>query len=163
MITQERLKQVLHYDLQTGVFTWKVAPPRKPFLLGNAAGFDVNGYIGICVDRKKYPAHHLAWLYMTGTWPADEIDHRDRVKSNNRWGNLREATHPQNTRNAPLTVRNRSGKVGVCWDPVNSKWRAHITVNGKLLCQGRFDDKEAAISARRTAEQRYFGEFASAA
>lgn len=161
MLTQERLRETLSYDKDTGLFTW-VKPQRRTDRLGQTAGFDVNGYVGICIGLKKYMAHRLAWLYVTGEWPSDEIDHRNRVRSDNRFDNLRSATHHKNTFNQSLR-KNISGVTGVAWDAVNEKWRAHISPNGKMISLGRHIELSDAVSARRLAEAKYFGEFAPGA
>ena len=77
MLTQERLKEVLHYDPETGIFMWLVAPNGR-IRVGMEAGSSHDGYIGIKVDRILYKAHRLAWFYMTGEWPANDVDHWDR-------------------------------------------------------------------------------------
>jgi hypothetical protein len=160
-LTQARLKERLHYDPDTGIFTWVKPSFMRPDFVGKAAGGDVNGYVSICIDRKNYPAHRLAWLYVHGRWPDSEIDHINRNRSDNRIRNLREATHAENLRNMSMGKNNTSGVLGVSWDSKNQKWRAHITVNAKFKSVGRFVHKEDAISARRAAAEKYHGEFAS--
>lgn len=163
MLTLERLKQLLRYDPDTGMFTWLAQQGKRADLVGEAAGFDVNGYIGICVDYEKYPAHCLAWFYVHGEWPALEVDHRNRKRSDNRIGNLRQATHKQNTYNQSLRESSSTGVIGVARDSQTGKFRAHITVDGKTIHLGRFFALEDAVTVRRVAERRYFGEFASVA
>lgn len=161
MLTQERLKQLLHYDPETGVFTW-IAHQRRPDLIGTVAGFDAHGYVGISVDRKKYPAHSLAWLYVYGEMPLSELDHKNRVRSDNRIRNLRKATRKQNACNQSPRKASKTGVVGVSIDAQTGKFRAHITVDAKMIHLGRFSVIDDAIVARRSAERQYFGEFASA-
>lgn len=73
-ITAEELRQILHYDPETGIFTW--AKPRPKIRVGNQAGYiDKKGYRYTEIDGKGYFIHRLAWLYMTGTWPGGQIDH----------------------------------------------------------------------------------------
>lgn len=163
MLTQARLKELLHYDPETGVFTRVCIPGKRSDLDGAQAGFDSNGYVYICVDYQKYPAHRLAWLYMTGEWPRDEIDHCSRVRSDNRWDNLREASHFQNMLNQSIRATNTSGVIGVSWDRQTSKWRAHITIGRKMRSLGRFADKADAIAARNAAAVAVGGEFARVA
>lgn len=160
-LTLARLRERLNYDPSTGLFTRRTAPRNKSELLGKVAGGPVShGYVTICIDGRHYPGNRLAWLYMTGEWPLHEVDHRNRRRADNRWDNLREATHQQNTFNQPLHRNNRSGVRGVAVDAQTGHWRAHITISGKMKCLGRFADKERAITARREAERTYFGEFA---
>ena len=161
MLTQARLKDILSYDKDTGLFTW-IKTVRRTDLLGQIAGFDANGYIGIRIGRKPYMAHRLAWLYVTGEWPSDEIDHRNRVRSDNRFDNLRSATHHRNTFNQSVR-KNSSGVTGVTWDQVNKKWRAHISPNGRMISLGRHSSLDGAVAARKRAEVQHFGEFAPGA
>jgi len=163
MLTQARLKQLLRYDADTGLFTW-IAHQRRPDLIGTIAGSPQGqGYICINVDNRKHKAHRLAWLYVNGAWPSVHIDHRNRVKDDNRIENLREATKAQNERNKGLRSVNTSGVTGVYWSIAAQKWQAYIRVDGRMKYLGVFADKEEAINARRTAELSNFGEFASAA
>lgn len=160
MLTVDRLKQVLNYDPETGVFTWLRAAGKRRDRDGQVAGFDSNGYVYICVDYRKYPAQRLAWLYMTGEWPSAEVDHKNRKRDDNRWQNLREATHFQNMGNQSLRATNRSGVIGVSFDAQTQRWRAHISIGGKMRHLGRFDQLSEAVAVRNAAAQEAFGEFA---
>ncbi len=154
MITQKELKEVLHYDPETGVFAWikQVSYKTK---IGDIAGtkHKANGYIYIIFQRKQYRAHRLAWLYMKGEWPKTEIDHDDQIRDNNKWLNLNEATSQQNKRNQSLRKDNASGVTGV--SPCKRKWRAHIQIAGKFIHLGLFIDKFEAICARMSANNKY--------
>src|ERR1035437_5724966 len=98
-LTQEKLKELLHYDPETGLFTWKNTR-HNAVKIGAIAGYwRKDGYVGIYVLGHHYLAHRIAWLYMTCEWPEFEIDHENRKYSDNRWKNLREATHLQNMHN----------------------------------------------------------------
>jgi hypothetical protein len=109
------------------------------------------------IRQKIYKTSILAWLYMTGEWPRREVDHIDRVKTNDKWGNLRLATRSQQLENA-FWSNNKSGVRGVCWHKGAGKWFAQIQVNRKVINLGYYDRKEDAIEARRKANDRYFGE-----
>ncbi|MBE8590727.1 HNH endonuclease [Pseudomonas sp. MAFF 301449] len=101
-LTAERLKQVIEYNEQTGEF--------KRVSDGTPAGsVNCDGRLWIRVDGKRYLAHRLAWLYVTGAWPADQIDHRDTDKSNNAWANLRECSYSQNKMNISAQGNNKLG------------------------------------------------------
>src|SRR6266852_2833677 len=112
-LAQEFLKSILHYEPETGAFIrLSVRNPRHR--LGETAGrIDAKGYIIIEINGKSYRAHRLAWFYMTGKWPEDEIDHKDLNKSNNAWLNIREATNQQNKYNRSPTIKNKLGIKGV--------------------------------------------------
>ena len=156
-ITAEKLRELLHYDPATGIFTWKVRTAHN-VKVGDAAGCPGGaGYLLIGLQRRLYLAHRLAWLYTYGEWPEDQIDHINRNRSDNRISNLREVSHKQNLQNAGKYSNNTSGHPGVVWDKQKSKWKARIKHNYKLIHLGRFTDIEEALSARKAAEKRYWG------
>jgi hypothetical protein len=150
-LTAARLREVLHYDPDTGMFTRKVA--RGPYCAGEIAGTtSKKGYVSICIDGKIYKAHRLAWLYMTGKWPMPECDHENRKKSDNRWQNLRAATRQQNTQNLDLRANSKSGRPGVGWHKASGKWLARIGVANRRIHLGVFDTIEAAANAYAAAK-----------
>lgn len=120
-----------------------------------------DGYIYIRIEGKSYRAHRLAWLYMTGDWPSDQIDHINRTRGDNRWGNLREATQAQNKINANAPANNTSGHTGVAWNAKRGRWHSYISVGGKKITLGRFKCLDEAIASRRNAAIRHYGEFAA--
>ena len=115
-LNQSRLKELLAYDPDTGVFTRLVKSNRNVRIGAVAGTCDSKGYGQISVDGKLYRAHRLAWLWMTGAWPVAQLDHRNGVRHDNRWENLREATNGENNQNAAIRSNNTSGFMGVCWD-----------------------------------------------
>lgn len=151
ILTQTRLKELLDYDPDTGVFRWRIHKP--PIILGKEAGNKSTiGYMRINVDVKSYYSHRLAWLYMYGHLPENEIDHINHNRSDNRIANLREVTHSQNHRNQSLQKSNTSGVVGVCWVRSKGKWLAQITAKGKHMYLGIFESFGDAVAARKKAE-----------
>ena len=154
-LTAERLRQVLHYDPETGVFTWKERISIR-IVVGKVAGVLMKrGYITIGVDGKHHYAHRLAWLYMTGEWPPRTIDHRDRVRTNNRWKNLRLDPDNLNSHNEGTRRNNTSGVPGVNWDKRRGCWVAKICIKRKQIYLGSFGlDLEAAAAAHRAAKDR---------
>jgi hypothetical protein len=169
MLTQARLKELLHYDPETGVFTWRTANKRrKPGLPGDVAGTkllkrpDGKPYICLWVDRKFYQnAGRLAWLYMTGKFPNGLIDHKNRIPSDNRWLNLRVATPSQNQANQLDRRNNQSGRTGVIYLSGRKKWRAGLSVSGRHKFVGYFTSREEAYAAYLKATVDYRGEFAA--
>jgi hypothetical protein len=157
--------EVLSYDPVEGTWTWLVANSPRVKVGWIAGCLNGEGYRKIKVDRKTYSSNRLAWLYMTGEWPADQIDHRDRNPSNDRWSNLRKANNAQNQRNKGISSNNMVGVKGVGRDDRNKHkpFRATIKVNGKRMHLGSFATIEAAKKAYSTAAERYFGTFARAA
>jgi hypothetical protein len=152
-LTADRLRELLHYDPETGVFTWRVK--RRCVEAGAAAGsISPSRYRTIMVAGKNYQAHRLAWLYTTGEWPAEDIDHINGVRSDNRIANLRTCTRAQNSQNT-CKRSNRSGARGVWWHARAQKWAAGITVNYKAHHLGLFDDIESASAAYVDAKARF--------
>lgn len=160
MITHARLLEVLDYDPDNGIFTWKVATARKIWVGRSAGSPDKYGYPLIRIDNRRYSAHRLAWFYVHGEWPPLELDHINGDASDYRISNLRLATRAQNVANTKIPKHNTSGVKGVTWDAVNQKWAAQIHVSGKLIKIGRFADFSRACAERRAAAEKYFGEFA---
>lgn len=147
MITQRRLKEVLHYDFETGVFRW-LKPTAKNVRAGAVAGKTrKDGYQQMSVDNKCYYAHRLAWLYITGNWPSGLVDHIDGNPSNNKFSNLREATRSQNQRNSGVRRNNASGFRGVYWNKQKQKWYAQCMVERKRKSLGLYDSAEQASHA----------------
>ena len=151
-LTQKELKEVLHYDADSGVFTW-LASRSNRIKQGDVAGYinKVHGYRVIKVNGKLYKAHRLVFLYMTGKFPPDEIDHLNHLRYDNRFVNLRHATRVENSRNRSMNSNNTSGFNGVYWHEGASKWRVRIRVNGKDKHLGLFTDMDDAIIARKKA------------
>lgn len=153
MLSQSRLKEVLHYDPDTGVFTWLVKLGGRHNIGTIANSVDGKGYIRIQIDGRRYRAHRLAWFYVYGNWPKNNIDHRDRNRKNNRINNLRDRTQAENMRNTGMRPDNTSGYKGVTWDKVNQKWKAQMQVDGRMKFLGRFSKIKDAVSARNAAEK----------
>lgn len=154
-LTQERLKEVLAYDPATGAFKW--LKRRGCSAAGKEAGcVALNGYSVIRIDGVLYAAHRLAWFYANGTWPDGHVDHINRDKLDNRMPNLRVCNDLENGQNANLSKANKSGVTGVWFNSKIGKWHAQIMVNRKNLYLGRYQNKEEAIKARKSAEEKYF-------
>lgn len=145
-VTAGRLRELLHYDPETGGFTRRVGG--RGLRRGAAAGSVMaDGYLSVRIDGRRYQAHRLAWLYMTGELPAAQIDHRDGDRANNKIANLREATAAENNQNCGRTKRNTSGFVGAHWHRGSRRWHAKISVAGRKLYLGSFDAAEEAHAA----------------
>ena len=146
-ITQERLKQLLHYSPDDGQFRWLVKAVRK-VNIGDVAGCVSSiGYVQISVDKKLHLAHRLAFLYVTGEFPVNDVDHINCDKSDNRWVNLREATRQQNVHNTGIRGDNTSGKKGVYWHSTRGKWVAQVQLSGERIHLGLFKDIVDAAKA----------------
>lgn len=166
-LTQEYLHSILDYSPETGEFYWKWRPDveyawnRK--FSGKKAGWvkKEQGYWQISIHSKKYYSHRLAWLYMTGSWPANEIDHKDCDKGNNNFLNLREATFIENQRNKAGRKKTKSGLKGVIWCNRKNKWLSRIRGDDKAnIHLGSYDCPAAAHFAYIVAADKLHGEFA---
>lgn len=147
-LSAHRLREILDYDRQTGVFTWKVmlAHRRKP---GTIAGSLTHGYIEIGINNRSYRAHRLAWLHVHGEWPAGHIDHIDGNRLNNAIANLRDVTNQTNAQNRHEISRSKltSQYLGVTWNSANQCWLAQIRVNGKNRYVGQYaTERDAHIA-----------------
>ena len=153
MITQEKLKEVLHYNPDTGIFTWLVQRGSNT-KLGMQAGYIDNGYIKIGIDYKYYKAHRLAFLYMTGKFPEDQVDHIDTIRHHNWFSNLRKATNRQNQENQRKAHKDNksTGILGV-YPNRSGGFISQISINNKLKHLGSFrtieEAHDAYINAKR--------------
>jgi hypothetical protein len=144
-LTASRLRELLDYDPDTGVFRWRLKIGRS--IVGNVAGCrDRLGYVVITIDKRHYFAHRLALLYVNGAFPTNHIDHRNGVTNDNRLSNLRDVTVSENMQNqrGPRS-NNISGYLGV--SPHYGKWNARIMVNGDQRKLGRFATAREAYAA----------------
>ena len=162
MISLERLRQVLEYDPETGLWEWLRPNLMNKKPISKMAGtISVHGYRIITYEGVKYRASRLAWFYMTGEWPSQEMDHKDKDKANDKWINLREVSRSENGLNRYLQPNNTSGARGVHWDLDRGKWGASVKHDGNIHFVGRYDLLDEAIEARDAAAQDLHGDFAT--
>lgn len=157
----ETLKSLLAYDAESGIFIWLVSQGTR--VKGSRAGTTHrdDGYCYIALNRVKYRATRLAWLYVHGRWPKEHIDHINGNTSDDRLVNLREATRSQNLGNRKLNKNNASGLKGV--SKYKSRYMANINKDGVRYYLGLFDSPEEAHSVYCAKAKEFFGEFARAA
>lgn len=173
ILTPQTLRKLLKYNPKTGELFWRERTPNmfkdgehtaehrcnnwNSCFAVKAALIEItdNHYRYGHIFNLKYRAHRVIWAMQTGEWPAAEIDHKNHIRDDNRWENLREATRLENCRNQTLRKDNTSGTIGVTWMKKIKKWRAQIVVNGRNIFLGEYADKEDAISARKEAEKRF--------
>jgi hypothetical protein len=147
-LTASRLRELLNYNQSTGRFVW-IKRTSNRVKVGDSAGNKLDtGYLQIMIDGNTHTAHRLAWLYVTGDWPAHNIDHIDGVRDNNVFSNLRDVPQRLNTQNQrkPREGNKSSRYLGVTWDKRSKRWVAQIVVDGKHLHLGNFalDQEEMA-------------------
>lgn len=148
-LTQDQLRQVLFYDPETGVFVRRKNSRgrRKSIIAGCKPSNASHGYIRITINKKRYMAHRLAWLYVNGRFPEKEIDHINGIRHDNRICNLREASTMENAFNRKTPSSNQSGFRGVSWDKVKAMWLAVCKVQGTHFFLGYFEKKIDAAKA----------------
>jgi hypothetical protein len=153
MLTAERLRELLSYDPETGVFAWKVS--RRGVRPGQTGNVRPDGYLRIGIDGVNHLANRLAWLYVTGAWPEYGVDHRDGDHGNNRFLNLRDVSQQINVQNvgAATKANKSSGLLGVSYHARDGLWRARIYVDGKERCLGYFKTPEPAHEAYLVAKR----------
>ena len=169
----DRIRKFVSYDPDTGIFTWNVATPdmfddkirnaemRCRIFNGKFPGKEAftaingNGYKSAVIMGHRTAAHRIAWIVHHGVIP-DNIDHINGVRTDNRISNLRSVTKAENAKNMRLSRRNSSGQVGVRFHGKRNKWSADIRVGRKLIFLGRFATIDEAISARKSAEAKFF-------
>jgi len=143
----EHLKTHLHYDPNTGLFTW-LQPTSNRVKAGAQAGkLRKDGYVSIGLNGRQILAHRLAWLYTHGNWPAKEIDHINRNRQDNRIDNLRDVTRSENALNIGPHADGSSGSRGVSWDKIRKGWRVQLRIKGKQTYVGVFKNIDEAILA----------------
>jgi hypothetical protein len=158
--TQQRLRELFSYCPQTGHFT-RIKGIKKG-AAGTIAGTVSLGYLQIGVDWSIYRAHRLAWRYMTGEDPGDEgleIDHVNGDRLDNRFCNLRKATHAQNTRNKVASRSSATGCKGVYFDKDRNKFAAEVIHESKRYRLGRFETLDEAKAARDAAAKALHKQF----
>lgn len=147
MLTQERLKELLHYDPETGIFTRLKRANGRNGNVGDVIGsLNGAGYYIMQIDHVIYLAHRLAWLYVTGAWPAHQIDHKNSIRSDNRFENLRDVTPFENMQNQRKAQKQSACQLlGVHFR--SGSWTASIKVLGKSRHLGCYRSPELAHEA----------------
>lgn len=154
----ERLKELVIYDPESGLMHSRVA--RGNLRIGSLMGSVEQGYLRVRIEGKRFFIHRLAWLYSTGEWPRDQIDHIDGNPINNRLSNLRQATSAQNGANSKRRIHNKSGYKGVSWNRETRMWCAFIWHGGKNKNLGSYTSAIEAHLAYANKAQELRGEFA---
>ena len=158
MVTQQRLKELIHYDPETGVFRWRIKPCDRIAAGAIASNISkTHGYVRIGIDCRRYQAHRLAWLYMTGSCPTESIDHKNGNRTDNRFANLRAATATINNQNQRRARSDsKIGMLGVSPNPggpPGRKFAAFIRYEGRVRNLGNFatatEAHEAYVAAKR--------------
>lgn len=155
-LSQDRLREILDYNIETGDFTWKIQLSSKTIIGKLAGSVKDSGYTYIRINGQDYLAHKLAWFYVHGEWTR--IDHKNSLKSANWLDNLRPATSQENNRNSSVHYNSLSGIKGVYQAP-SGNYCARIIVDGQFIYLGTYKTIGEAQNARQAAAKEHFGEF----
>lgn len=154
-LTYEKLREVLVYCPETGVFRWRMKVSIGTRIGGIAGAPRPDGYVRLQVFGRKYMASRLAWLYMTGNWPEHGVDHKDGNRSNNRWGNLRDVPQSVNMQNQRRARSdNSTGLLGAHRHSSGKGFTSTIIVNGRRHHLGSFPTAQDAHAAYLLAKRR---------
>jgi hypothetical protein len=167
-LTAERLRELLDYSIVSGRFYRRLDSVAGRYgsvttaRAGDAAGtvHKASGYVYLTVEGRRYLAHRLAWLWVTGDWPSHQVDHENGLRSANAWTNLRAATNPQNNANKGAHRRNTTGLKGVSLHRKTGKWLAQVSHLGQYNYGGLHPTPEAAYAAACSLRTALHGEFA---
>jgi hypothetical protein len=156
MIDQETVKKIFHYDAESGMLLWRNGNGRnvKPWQQANS--LNSSGYYAIKIQNKSYRVHRLIWLYVNGKFPDGDIDHKNRIRNDNRLCNLRDVSRTDNAQNISLPKHNKSGHIGVSWIKSHNCWTVYVKVNKKNKWLGYYKNLDAAIAARKAGEKQYY-------
>jgi len=152
-LTADRLRELLHYDPETGVFTRRLK--RGGYAAGSRVGYTApDGRVLVSVDNKNFRAHRLVWLYVHGEWPSNDVDHINGDPSDNRLCNLRDVPHMVNLQNRVRPTRaNRHGLIGVTKN--HDRFMAQIKIDGRRVYIGTYDTPEEASAAYLEAKRKH--------
>ena len=155
-LTYERVRYLFKYNPGTGNLIRRVSRNTNSMKGQVIKRQPSRRYTVVTVDMRDYLAHRIIWLYMTGKWPKEQIDHINRIKHDNRWINLREATGNQQQVNRNIQRNNKLGIRGIT--VVRNRFCVQIGTGGQHFYLGHFKDLDEAVEVRKAAEIRYFGE-----
>lgn len=157
-LSYQRAHELFTYDPVNGLLLWRVS--KGTAKAGKVAGkLERDGYMRVQTDGKLYLVHRIAWLLQKGDWPEFEVDHVNGDPSDNRWLNLRHASHSENGKNLKKYDNNKSGFKGVCWHNRLKKWQVRINYNGIQYHLGYHTELEHANAYYAGAAALVFGQW----
>tara|TARA_R110002126_G_scaffold88499_3_gene212068 strand:+ start:735 stop:1241 length:507 start_codon:yes stop_codon:yes gene_type:complete len=156
MIDQETVKKLFYYDAESGMLLWRYGNKRNVKPWQEAKALNGNGYVCVKIQGKNYPVHRIIWVYVHGTFPEQDIDHKNRIRNDNRLCNLRVVSRTDNCQNISLPSHNKSGHIGVSWFKNHNCWTVYVKVNKKNKWLGYYKNLDDAIAARKAGEKQYY-------
>ena len=154
-LTQKRLKEVLNYNPVTGVWRRLKALSNSVKNIKIVGGIcKTHGYRRMSIDGVRYRSNRLAWMYMEGYFPEHVVDHKDKIRHNDKWDNLRAITQQCNMKNCKISVASKTDITGVNIHK-NGKFFTYININGTKKHLGYFAKLGEAAMARWQAEKKY--------
>ena len=162
----QRVSEKLSYDPQTGKLFWNrcdfMSPSWNARYAGKEAGcIAPDGYVVVRSCGEVCKGHILAWKIQTGEWPSFPIDHKDRVRHNNSWSNLRKSDGTCNAHNKPAQKNSLTGKKGVGFRKDIKKFYSRISHGGKTHFLGYVDSESEAIRRYNEKADQLYGSHAS--
>jgi hypothetical protein len=156
MIDQNTVRKLFHYDAESGMLFWRNGNGRNVKPWQEAKSCNGQGYYSVKVNGTNYRVHRLIWLYVYGNFPTKDIDHKNRIRTDNRLCNLRDVSRTDNCQNISLPNHNKSGHIGVSWFQLRKTWTVYVKVNKKNKWLGYYKNLDDAIAARKEGEKQYY-------
>jgi hypothetical protein len=156
MIDQETVKKLFHYDAESGMLLWRNSNGRNVKPWQEAKALNGHGYYTVKINGTSYSVHRLIWLYVYGSFPNKYIDHKNRVRSDNRLCNLRDVNSTDNAQNISLPSHNKSGHIGVSWIKSHNCWTVFVKVNKKNNWLGYYKNLDDAVATRKAGEKQHY-------
>jgi len=156
MIDQETVKKLFHYDAESGMLLWRNSNGRNVKPWQEAKALNGHGYYTVKVNGTSYSVHRLIWLYVYGSFPNKYIDHKNKIRNDNRLCNLRDVNTTDNAQNISLPSHNKSGHIGVSWFKNHNCWTVYVKVNKKNKWLGYYKNLDDAVAARKAGEKQYY-------
>jgi hypothetical protein len=156
MIDQEAIKKLFHYDAESGMLLWRKGNNRNVKPWQEAKSPNGHGYYNVKIDGKSYLVHRLIWLYVHGSFPKEDIDHKNRIRNDNRLCNLRAVSRTDNCQNISLPDHNKSGHIGVSWIKSHNRWTVYVKVDKKNKWLGYYKNLDDAVAARKAGEAKFY-------
>lgn len=156
MIDQETVKKLFHYDAESGMLLWRYGNGRNVKPWQEVKALNSQGYYTVKINGTSYRVHRLIWLYVHGNFPDKYIDHKNRVRNDNRLCNLRDVNTTDNAQNISLPSHNKSGHIGVSWIKSHNCWTVFVKVNKKNKWLGYYKNLDDAVAARKAGEKQHY-------